>query len=256
MGLVGVALIGAWYAGAFTTAAKATTSQTTAGIFTETTIAGPVGDLSDLQLFKAAITNNESGGNYRAVSPPNPKVGNQRAYGKYQVLAGNIGPWTQEATGRRYSIQEFLDSPQVQEQVFDAQVQKLFVKYGSWDDVAASWFSGAPYAGNNRCDINICVPEYVARIRGYMNKHRVNRVVAFPNGHRFSDEEALALPGNGEMAKAALKEHCARYGCPFGGINNEGVEYPRTLSNGQKVVYRAELHTNGGPHTGMSTFAP
>jgi hypothetical protein len=49
----------------------------------------------------------ESGGKYDAVGPVANAQG-QRAYGKYQVMDFNVGPWTQEVLGRPMTPQEFI----------------------------------------------------------------------------------------------------------------------------------------------------
>ena len=56
----------------------------------------------------AAITKQESGGNYLAVGPPT-KYG--RAYGRYQVLDRNIPKWTSEVLGYPLTSEEFLSDP-------------------------------------------------------------------------------------------------------------------------------------------------
>lgn len=217
------------------------------------------GNATDLDIFKMAIVKNESGGRYRAISPPNPNVGGQRAYGKYQVLAGNIGPWTEKAVGRRYSVQEFLDSPDVQERVADMRFREEFEKHGSWDDVAAIWFSGLPYKGNNRCDINMCVPEYVSNMRATMRRLSQKRDLASSAGQEVLPDQ-IVTPEIARAASKALALHCDTHGCPKGGVNAPGTRYPFRTKDGRVLYMVAEIHsncadgTNRCPHTGMTVY--
>lgn len=113
----------------------------------------------------AAVESKGSGG-YQAVGPD---TGKGRAYGKYQVMDFNIGPWTEEIVGRRMTPEEFLNSPQAQDAVFNAKIGGYMQKYGTLEDAASMWFSGKPYAGNNRSDGYLTVPEYVSRVTSNYN---------------------------------------------------------------------------------------
>lgn len=114
--------------------------------------------------YREAISAIESGsraGNYQAVGPRTRK--GDRAYGRYQVMDFNIGPWTQQVLGRAYTPQEFLADPAAQDQVFDAIFGGYVRKYGSPQDAASVWFSGRPLRGNTSSDGWTSVPEYVQR---------------------------------------------------------------------------------------------
>ncbi|MDT0442317.1 hypothetical protein [Streptomyces johnsoniae] len=90
--------------------------------------------------FFAAIAQQESGNRYSAVGPQT-RYG--RAYGKYQVLAPNIGPWTQQYYGKRLSAQQFLNNPQAQEAVARGKLRSYWNKYGA-RGAASAWYSGNP----------------------------------------------------------------------------------------------------------------
>lgn len=111
-----------------------------------------------------AIGKVESGGNYSAIGP-RTKSGN-RAYGKYQVMDFNIGPWTREALGREYSTDQWLASPAAQDATARAKLAQYFVKYWNVKDVASMWFSGRPLsrAGSSADVTGTTVPEYVQRV--------------------------------------------------------------------------------------------
>lgn len=87
----------------------------------------------------AAITKNESGGNYSSVGPA--VHGNDHAYGRYQVLGANIPAWTKEVLGRSLTPQEFLSSPAAQDMVFRTKFGQYRDKYGP-QGAARAWFAG------------------------------------------------------------------------------------------------------------------
>jgi hypothetical protein len=93
--------------------------------------------------YRDAIASIESAGSYSALGPI-LKSGD-RAYGRYQVMGNNIGPWTQEALGTRLSPQQFLNNPQAQDQVFDHVFGGYVKKYGE-SGAANAWFTGSPTA--------------------------------------------------------------------------------------------------------------
>jgi hypothetical protein len=82
----------------------------------------------------------ESGGRYDAIGPVANAAGN-RAYGKYQVMDFNIGPWTQEVLGRAMTPQEFLADTKAQDAVFNAKFGAYKQKYGP-GGAARAWFAG------------------------------------------------------------------------------------------------------------------
>ncbi len=98
-----------------------------------------------------AIGGIESGGQpnggYGAVGPVANPQGN-RAYGKYQVLDTNIGPWTQEVLGKPMTPQEFLASPEAQDKVFQTKFGQYTSQYGSPQAASRAWFAG-PGGMNN-----------------------------------------------------------------------------------------------------------
>lgn len=101
-----------------------------------------------------AIASIESAGSgdYSALGPVTAK-GN-RAYGRYQVMDFNIGPWTEKYLGRRLTPEEFLASKEAQDAVFAGEFGGNVEKYGNPQDAASVWFTGKPVAtGGNRKDI-------------------------------------------------------------------------------------------------------
>ena len=114
-------------------------------------LAGPAGSGSD---YANAIASVESAGSgdYKALGPD---TGKGRAYGRYQVMDFNIGPWTEKYLGRRMTPEEFLASPQAQDAVFNGEFGSYVQKYGNPQDAASVWFTGRPLAqGKNAADVN------------------------------------------------------------------------------------------------------
>lgn len=103
------------------------------------------------EAYREAISSIESSGNYSAIGP---ETGKGRAYGRYQVMDFNIGPWTEEVLGQRLTPQEFLNNPQAQDAVFDAKFGQAVRMYGNPQDAASVWFTGRPAAeGAGRSDV-------------------------------------------------------------------------------------------------------
>jgi|SRR6185312_1522226 len=94
--------------------------------------------------YAGAIGSIESGGNYSALGPSTK--GGDRAYGKYQVMGDNVGPWTKDILGFSMTPAEFLKSPQAQDAVFQAKFGSYVDKYGNPQDAASAWFTGRPLA--------------------------------------------------------------------------------------------------------------
>lgn len=89
--------------------------------------------------YGSAISSIESGGKYDALGPVT-KTGD-RAYGKYQVMGANVGPWTKEVLGQEMTPQQFAASPQAQDAVFNAKFGQYAQKYGP-EGAARAWFAG------------------------------------------------------------------------------------------------------------------
>lgn len=98
--------------------------------------------------YAPAIASVESGGSsdpYRLLGPATKK--GDRAHGKYQVMGNNIGPWSKEILGREISKQEFLGSPELQDQIFNGKFNQYVDKYGP-EGASRAWFAG-PGGMNN-----------------------------------------------------------------------------------------------------------
>ena len=100
----------------------------------------------DLSKAAASIRHIESKGNYSALGPVVKKgsYAGDRAYGAYQVMGKNIGPWSKEVLGRSVSKAEFLASSALQDKIFEAKFGQSARKYGNLADAASVWHSGRP----------------------------------------------------------------------------------------------------------------
>lgn len=108
----------------------------------------------------------ESGGRYDAVGPVANAKG-QRAYGKYQVMDFNVGPWTKEILGQEMTPEQFLANPQAQDAVYKAKIGQYRQQTGSDQGAASMWFSGQPNPNSTARDVNgVNVQQYVQRTTG------------------------------------------------------------------------------------------
>lgn len=88
------------------------------------------GGSGNVAAFRAAIINQESGGNYSAVNP------DSGALGIGQVMPENVGPWTERYLGRRLSTQQFLSDPKAQDAVVNGRFRDML------NDQAAAGYRG------------------------------------------------------------------------------------------------------------------
>jgi len=122
---------------------------------TDTKRTGSVRDVNDAM---SRIARNESDGNggYFAIGPvvTSGQYKGERAIGKYQIMPGNVGPWSKEILGYEITPQQLYQSPQLQDAIAKAKLQQAYNKYGSWSDAASVWFTGRPAAqGANAKDV-------------------------------------------------------------------------------------------------------
>ncbi|MEO9968911.1 MAG: hypothetical protein ABJG15_03615 [Hyphomonadaceae bacterium] len=64
-----------------------------------------------------------------------------RALGKYQIMEANIGPWSREALGYEVTPDQFIQTPELQDAIFDAKFGGYVDKYGA-EGAAQAWFGG------------------------------------------------------------------------------------------------------------------
>ena len=98
----------------------------------------------DLDKYREAISKIESGGKYDALGPQT--ADGDQAYGRYQIMGKNVGPWTEAHLGQRLSPQEFLANPRAQDAVFNGQFGQYVDKFGP-QGAAQAWFGGPGAVG-------------------------------------------------------------------------------------------------------------
>lgn len=106
---------------------------------------------------RAAIASIESAGSgdYNALGAwtGDPVEGRDRAYGKYQIMGNNIGPWAQQYLQQAgVTPDQFLKDPGLQDKMFDAVFGDYASKYGE-RGAASKWFTGSEKEPN-RTDVN------------------------------------------------------------------------------------------------------
>jgi hypothetical protein len=117
----------------------------------------------NLDRYGAAISKLESGGKYDELGPVT-RTGD-RAYGKYQVMGANVPEWTEAATGKRMTPEEFRASPEAQEATFRHRFGSYLTKYGNPQDAASAWFTGGPQStgANKRDQLGTTGQSYVSQ---------------------------------------------------------------------------------------------
>lgn len=114
-----------------------------AGMGPTTTVTGGTGAFpavpGDLGRLMRAIGGQESGNNYAAVNR------HSGAMGKYQIMPSNIQGtgrgWDYEALGRDITTQQFMNSPQLQEQIAQYKLGQ-YLKSRGMAGAAATWYGG------------------------------------------------------------------------------------------------------------------
>jgi hypothetical protein len=101
----------------------------------------------------------ESSDRYDALGP---RLANgDQALGRYQVMESNLPEWGQKHLGRAVTRDEFLGTPELQDQIFDGQFGEYANKYGN-AGAARAWFAGerGMRRGNARDVLGTSVDEY------------------------------------------------------------------------------------------------
>lgn len=88
----------------------------------------------------------------------------ERAYGKYQVMGPNIGPWTKKHYGTSLTRKQFLDSPAAQDAVVEGRLMADWKKHGNIEDAVSIWFTGRTVKkAGNASDGRTTAPEYLSK---------------------------------------------------------------------------------------------
>ena len=123
--------------------------------------------------FSNAIAGIESGGNYGILGPKTRS--GDRAYGKYQIMGQNIGPWTKEVLGAPMAPGDFLNNPKAQDAVFQAKFNQYVQKYGP-EGAAKAWFAGEKGMNNPNAkdSLGTSVSDYARKFDAAMGAPPLN----------------------------------------------------------------------------------
>jgi len=144
-----------------------------------------------------------SGGDYNATGRwVTRKSGKKdRAYGKYQVMGDNVGPWTEKYVGQRMTADAFLADPAAQEAVFAGEFGSYVERYGTVGDAASAWFTGRPISAEsgaakdaNGTSGNVYVDRFV---NGY-NAYAADGIGAAPDAQG-AIEDQFVVPEGGDV---------------------------------------------------------
>jgi hypothetical protein len=152
----------------------------------------------------------ESGGDYAAISKASRD--GDKAYGAYQVMGKNVGPWTQQYYGRRLAPEEFLGNKEAQDMVFEGEFGKYMKKYGP-EGAARAWYAGEAGMHNlGATDVygKLTVAQYGQRFSaGYEGIQHVGtmtpgeviakypgQIIMLPDGRRMKVPGAPSVPGS------------------------------------------------------------
>lgn len=153
--------------------------------------------------FFSAISEQESGGNYRAVGPS--VQGGHHAYGKYQVMDYNIPSWTKKYYGKSLTPQQYLSNPKAQEAVARGVLQGYYNKYGA-KGAAAMWYSGQ--SNPNKTYGNPPVYQYVNSV--------ISKSYKYPSGGSSSNFST----GSSATPKLSSSELAEQYGFASSFLNS------------------------------------
>ncbi len=123
-----------------------------------------------ISAYAKAIQSIESSGNYGALGPITRN--GDRAYGAYQVMGNNIGPWSQAALGRTMSASEFLTDKGAQDAIFNHRFGGYVDRYGA-SGAAQAWFGGPGSVGKGGMGADVLGTTgnaYVAKFNGALEK--------------------------------------------------------------------------------------
>lgn len=126
----------------------------------------------DLTQYGNAIASVESGGSKNPYSLLGPTTRNgDKAYGRYQIMGNNIGPWSQAALGYSMTPQDFLGNQEAQDAVFKHRFGSYVDKYGNPQDAASAWLTGRPIAqAGNAADLyGTTASKYVSKFNAALN---------------------------------------------------------------------------------------
>lgn len=109
-----------------------------------------------------SISGIESSGRYNVTGP---ETRGDKPYGKYQIMGANVPSWSKQYLGREMTPEEFLRSPEAQDDLMRARVSQQLASGTSPEDIASIHFTGRPVAeaGNRRDVLGTSVQDYLSK---------------------------------------------------------------------------------------------
>lgn len=179
--------------------------------------------------YQKAIAGIESGGDYGKLGPVIEKgrMAGDRAYGKYQVMGANVGPWTKQHFGQELTPEQFVQNPQAQDAVFNGQFGAYAKQYGP-EGAARAWFAGPGNMNNMgaKDQLGTTVGSYAAKFNAGMQPYQV---AALGNGLPAAPQTPPAGP---QMAQAAFP------GQNPPAANRSSVQIPPDVANTVRQLLR------------------
>lgn len=173
--------------------------------------------MTGFNAFLWSLTQQESGGNYRAVGV---WVGGDRAYGRYQVMGANIPSWTAKHYGRRLTPQQFLHNNAAQDAVVRGVLGGYYRRYGA-RGAASMWYSGQP--NWRKTYGNPPVYRYVNSVMSRAQRYNGQRVAGGGGGgSRGGGGGGGSWSPEAVTPKLSEKELAERYGLTSSLINSSG----------------------------------
>lgn len=158
------------------------------------------------QFFRAIAEQESGGSNYKARGP---WTSYGYAWGKYQVLESNIGPWTAAYYGKRLTKDQFINNPAAQEAVARGKLKSYWNKYGP-RGAAAAWYGGP---GSANLHMSTRSQQGGPSIKGY-----VDSVLAKAAKYPASGGTAMST-GGGAVPKLSDAELAEQYGFTLSFLN-------------------------------------
>ena len=202
--------------------------------------------------FADAISSVESGGNYKAVGPAT-RTGD-RALGKYQVMASNVGPWSKEVLGQEITPQEFMANPDIQDAIFNGKFGSYVSKYGP-EGAAKAWFAGESGMNdpNRKDSLGTSVTDYARKFSAALPQQAAQPSISFDDLVPQPQAQPQAQPtpqtiGTGEaLGRGVASGLTANFYDELRGLTEAGGTKPDEPASLGAVIIGAYKKLTGDP---------
>ncbi len=157
----------------------------------------------------------ESGGNYRAISPAG-------ALGRWQIMPANLPGWARQCGMPVVSPSYFLDHPLYQNRMVDCVLGGYYDRYGP-RGAAAMWYSGQP--NPNATFGNPPVFRYVDDVIAIMRSGNARAISGIGAGHSTGGISGKPIPTRADD----WSSHIIRAGEQGNGVAGSMLRHARVL---------------------------